>query len=628
MKFLVHSNAPWMTTGYGTQSREIARHLLELGQEVDMSVTTGHVQMEVRTQLWRDGPPVTVLPMGNDDSGSSVILGHVRRTNPDWVLTLYDACGMVSAAPGGETGGGWGRFNFRWLPYGMVDDGPPLAKYHKDTLAGAEAVLALTKFGAMQLAGGLPMPIWLAPHSLDPAVFRNVDQSQARTRLGFPQDRFITLFCGDWEGWPGRKGLMEAVEAFARLGHEIGFKDVMFMAQTKPCILDPEITLGQLFESFDVPSHAWRQEQTHFVMVGRPVSHMVDLYNAADVLILPSRAEAFGLTAVEAEMCGTPTIVTDEHGLKETCHGPWKVPEATHHTSWKLSRWAEPDTDKFFEALRDCYRSGSEYRNQVGLEAQRHAIKNYSRDVVREDWKNVLAQAEERMRKAPKIHLMPILKKEGIANVVAVVPFLAEKTPNKDLNLSCPIVMANDVWQNGYPATVNAGAKSIKLPHEWLLIWNDDAIADNDMLSRLLSAAGKHDLVLAAPVVNRIDEERGVQVTELGWEVFREGVRAMTAPWNDGELQMLGGSIYQSLFLIRRDVWNWAEGFDERYSPGYYEDADLVRRVVAGGYKAATVLDARCIHFAGHTFNQVYSEKERMEMLNTNRRFYDWKFGK
>jgi mannosylfructose-phosphate synthase len=42
---------------------------------------------------------------------------------------------------------------------------------------------------------------------------------------------------------------------------------------------------------------------------------MADLYRAADVFVLCSRYEPFGMTAVEAMACGTPTVVTTHGGL-------------------------------------------------------------------------------------------------------------------------------------------------------------------------------------------------------------------------------------------------------------------------------------------------------------------------
>lgn len=46
-----------------------------------------------------------------------------------------------------------------------------------------------------------------------------------------------------------------------------------------------------------------------------PEADLADVYRAADVFVLPSRYEPFGMTAVEAMACGTPTVVTTHGGL-------------------------------------------------------------------------------------------------------------------------------------------------------------------------------------------------------------------------------------------------------------------------------------------------------------------------
>ena len=40
-------------------------------------------------------------------------------------------------------------------------------------------------------------------------------------------------------------------------------------------------------------------------------------YSAADVLVMPSHYESFGMVALEAMACGTPVVVSDVGGLQE-----------------------------------------------------------------------------------------------------------------------------------------------------------------------------------------------------------------------------------------------------------------------------------------------------------------------
>jgi mannosylfructose-phosphate synthase len=71
-----------------------------------------------------------------------------------------------------------------------------------------------------------------------------------------------------------------------------------------------------------------------------PDDQLPDYYRAADVFALSSRYEPFGMTAIEAMACGTPTVITTEGGL-------WEL------VTWGLEAlYANPnDTDAFGHAI-------------------------------------------------------------------------------------------------------------------------------------------------------------------------------------------------------------------------------------------------------------------------------------
>jgi D-inositol-3-phosphate glycosyltransferase len=47
-----------------------------------------------------------------------------------------------------------------------------------------------------------------------------------------------------------------------------------------------------------------------------PHDRLADYYRAADVCVVPSRTESFGLVALEAAACGTPVVAADVGGLR------------------------------------------------------------------------------------------------------------------------------------------------------------------------------------------------------------------------------------------------------------------------------------------------------------------------
>jgi D-inositol-3-phosphate glycosyltransferase len=48
----------------------------------------------------------------------------------------------------------------------------------------------------------------------------------------------------------------------------------------------------------------------------QPHEKLATYYQAADVCIVPSRSESFGLVALEAAACGTPVVATNVGGLR------------------------------------------------------------------------------------------------------------------------------------------------------------------------------------------------------------------------------------------------------------------------------------------------------------------------
>ncbi|WP_122088223.1 glycosyltransferase family 4 protein [Halalkalicoccus subterraneus] len=102
-----------------------------------------------------------------------------------------------------------------------------------------------------------------------------------------------------------------------------------------------------------------------------PDDELPSLYSSADVFVLPSRYEGFGLVLLEAMACGTPVIGTDQGGI------PTVIDDG--ETGYKVERSVE----QFTEAIRSLATS-TEKRARMAQKARTKAV-NTSWETVVED---------------------------------------------------------------------------------------------------------------------------------------------------------------------------------------------------------------------------------------------------
>jgi D-inositol-3-phosphate glycosyltransferase len=166
-----------------------------------------------------------------------------------------------------------------------------------------------------------PHKIGVIPAGVDPELFRPGDQIRARSVLGLGEKRVI-LYVGRVEPL---KGLDILINAFALL------EDTN---DTRLLVVGGR--LGQESELDRLRSVAVQLGIGDRVTFAGAVKHaeLPDYYNAADIFVLPSYYESFGLVALEAMACGTPVVVSRVGGLKTFIkdgeHGyliPWQCPE-------------------------------------------------------------------------------------------------------------------------------------------------------------------------------------------------------------------------------------------------------------------------------------------------------------
>ena len=174
----------------------------------------------------------------------------------------------------------------------------------------SDAVLASCSVEAEQIAslyGGDPGRIRIVPPGVDHAFFGPGHRPQARRALGLPEDGRLLLFVGRIQPL---KCADVAIETLAAL-LETGIEPYRLVVVGGPSGPHGEKSLRGLH---DVADARGVRDRVHFVDP-QPHELLSSYYRAADVCLVPSRSESFGLVALEAAACGTPVVASAVGGL-------------------------------------------------------------------------------------------------------------------------------------------------------------------------------------------------------------------------------------------------------------------------------------------------------------------------
>jgi len=176
-----------------------------------------------------------------------------------------------------------------------------------EVVACSDVILANSVEEVAQLRalyGADPDRIEIVPPGVDHAFFSPGDRGGARRALGLG-DHPVLLFVGRIQPL---KGLQVAVGALAELHRP----DAELVVVGGPSGADGD---RELAEVLSLAAHLGVSHQIRFVP---PQAHhlLSTYYRAADVVLVPSRSESFGLVALEAGACGAPVVAAAVGGLR------------------------------------------------------------------------------------------------------------------------------------------------------------------------------------------------------------------------------------------------------------------------------------------------------------------------
>lgn len=188
------------------------------------------------------------------------------------------------------------------------------------------------------------------PNCIDTDFFAPGDKNAIREKLGLPVDKKLILFAGANTQDP-RKGFIYFKQAMEQYSAVRDGLEVLIFGKSG----------NNSFDAFPVPVH-------YLGKITEP-AQMVNIYNAADMIIVPSLEDNLPNTIMEAMACGTPAVGFATGG----------IPEMIDHLANGYVANLK-SADDLAEGINWILNHNT--HNSVSLAARQKVLRTYSEEIV------------------------------------------------------------------------------------------------------------------------------------------------------------------------------------------------------------------------------------------------------
>jgi D-inositol-3-phosphate glycosyltransferase len=319
------------TGGMNVYVRELSRELGRMGLEVDV-FTRSQDPAIPRVVPLGDGARVVHLPAGREapmarerihDHLDEFVEGveawrRARGVDYDLVHAHYWLSGVVGLAlrerwgvPVLQMFHTLGRFK-NGAARRLADLEPSRRLDEEERLVtqvdGLVSASVVERRALVDEYGADPARATVIPCGVDTILFRPGDRDEARARIGADTTPLV-LYVGRIAPIKGLETLLDAIADRSRAGSRL--RVLVVGGEADEPAAGHEAEIRQRVEALGL------REVVRFVGA-QPQETLRDYYLAADVTVLPSYYESFGMVALEAMACGSPVIGSRVGGLATT----------------------------------------------------------------------------------------------------------------------------------------------------------------------------------------------------------------------------------------------------------------------------------------------------------------------
>lgn len=180
----------------------------------------------------------------------------------------------------------------------------------------ADRLIAATPLEKNQMSwlyGANPDKITIVPPGVDLERFKPLNRAEARDYLGIPQGHRLILFVGRIQPLKGIDILLRALAQVKRREPVLAQDICMSIIGGDP---NPDSDIEQAeFKRLESLQVELGIGDLVTFLGARDQDTLVYYYTAAEMVVMPSHYESFGMVALEAMACGTPVVASDVGGL-------------------------------------------------------------------------------------------------------------------------------------------------------------------------------------------------------------------------------------------------------------------------------------------------------------------------